>query len=518
MIMVSARGLKIVLLSFAVVAPQMASAEPVSTEGRTPVLRGSDQSSNVYNALKDARINVVMQLLREALGRAGAAALQSAVIEELVRNIPAEAFRITRQSTANGELVLSVTADIDKVWFRKKLQEMDILSQQITEGDTIAILMELNYGASRNLMQPKSVDRSYIRLSGSSFSDDSSGSHQERSSSRNSFSLGVASASRSGASAATSGSGGSATARAALQNSGSFKSNGSSGQSSSLIESYQNDVSAESHDNVFYQERVVNNDGDKRSVAGWDAIGALQSRLQGMGLQVQSIRNFIDYFNDDKPSLEVLAKTAKMSEFRNYLASKGAKFLLTGGVTITDGGSAGLGSSLECSGIMQGEVTATDENISLGSGFSQKTATGDTAEACQNELISSLASDVGVQIGDYVNKFYTNRSIIYASKKQDAIAAKASGKDYKTTFKSSRNIDFEMQSKISSAIEGLPGNDGYARISKDAKSIVYSITYKGVEGIDSAINKRFLGDANFAKIETRVNNGEVLICIDGCSD
>jgi len=506
------------ILSASFAAPQLVYAEPISTEGRVPAPRGSDQSSNLYNALKDARTNIVAQLLREALGRSGTAMLNSDITEELVRVIPAESFRITKQSNANGEFVVSVTADIDKAWFRKKLQEMDVLSQQIVSGDSIAILMELNYGSSRNLMQPKSVERNYIRLSGSSFSDGSSGSHQERDNSRNSYSLGVASASSSGASASAIGSGGTATSRATAQNSGAFKANGASGKSSSLDESYQNNVATESHDNVLYQERIVNNDGDHRAVAGWDAIGALQVRLQGMGLQVQSIRNFIDYFHDDKPSLDELAKTAKMSDFRNFLASKGAKFLLTGGVTITDGGSAGLGSSLECSGIMQGEVTATDENISLGAGFSQKSAVGDTAESCQNELISNMASDVGVQIGDYVNKYYTNKSVIYASKKREALLSKGAGRDYRATFKSYQPIDFDTQNKISSAISSIFGAGSYFRISKDYNSIIYSITYKGDDDIDALITNKLISDPVFTKIQTRVRNADVLICIDGCRD
>jgi hypothetical protein len=516
--MVSAIKKNIMILSACIVAPQLAYAEPVSTEGKASAVRGSDQNSNVYNALRDARTNIVMQLLREALGRSGTTMLKPDIIEELVRAIPAEVFHVTRQSTANGEVVLSVTADIDKVWFRKKLQEMDILSQQITAGDSVAILMELNYGSSRNLMQPKSVDRSYVRLSGSSFSDESSGSHQERDSSKNSYSLGVSSVSRSSAAASASSSGATAAARASAQNSGRFRASGSSGKNSSLDKSYQNDVSSEAHDNVFYQEKIVNSAGDYRSAAGWDAIGALQTSLQGMGLQVQSIRNFIDYFDGDKPSLDELAKASKMADFRSYLSSKGAKFLLAGGVTITDGGSAGLGSSLECSGVMQGEVTATDENVSLGSGFSQKSAVGDTADACQNQLISTMASDVGKQIGDYVNKYYTNRNIIYASRKKDAADAKIYGKEYKTTFISSQNIDFQTQSKIASIIENLFGADGYTRVSKGAKSIVYSITYKDGDDIDAAISKRLFGDHAFTQIETRVKNSDVLICLDGCRD
>ena len=493
-----------------------AYANPVNVEGKAPIGKKIDYDSALFNAIADGKSILIDTLIRESLG-ADAANVSGEIRSKLSSIITSSNFKILKQQQANQNLYVTISFDVDSAWFRTKLEEFGLYSKSfLSSSDTIAILIDSNYGVSRNLAKPKEVVSESWRSKGGSFVDRSSVDYSERqrsaSSSNSRYSAGGYA---SGSAAAASSYGASAAAV-----SGAVSSSASNRMSSSYngAQSFasKNDISAEVHDDEWRFERIVNQDGSGMASPSLDATIALQARLQKSGVQSQSILNFSDFFKNQEERLKELQAGQKMTEFRNYLSGKGVNFLLTGSMSITDGGISGFGTDLSCSGTFNAEVTSTIENVSLGAGFSQMTATGSDAQSCQNALVALLSDEVGDQVSDLVNKFYVRQDSKSKSVATYLRPDTNRAIEYDVVFLSNNLFDFNNQRKVSSILSNIGGGSQSVKIYSDRNKMIFKVNYFGQEGIENSIGSQLVVADGLKGFSVKSEGRAVTFCFDSC--
>ena len=524
----------IVLASILSASPAAAQSAAINASGKAPVAGKKPDPTMIMNAaMDDAKRDVVIKLLTEAIGFEAARNVSADRIEALKGEISPEAIRVAgTPSVVGGNYVISVTANVDREWFRETIDKYGIRSSSRQSGvrETIVMMVDLTYGVSRDLSQPKEVVTEFSSSKGASYSDTSVAASSEKYKEGSSESYSQGSSGRGSAAAGASGYYGSGAARSAYSGSQASRSKSASASSYSNSEIQKNDVQAEVHDDVNFRHQVTNQDATVQQGSAENAITAVKSTAERFGLEMMPINMYSSqYFGGRAPSWADLQNNARFRPFLGFLKSNNVKFFLGGTLNVIDGGPSGTGRFVNCSGSLVVNIMPTGSVQGLPGAIAKATASGLDAGECQNNLVAALGKDAGEQVGNKVQDYWRKQSedAAYAAQganqarqqaTQSAYAQVEAGADYTVTFNAPGGLDYMVARQVGQMLPEIPGVERVARISLNANQVVYQVFYKSKTEFDAAIMDKFLPIPAFAAMRPQELDGsKVTLCISGCN-
>lgn len=531
------RRLSLFTLALASLLPAhvaLAQMPTINASGKAPMVGKKPDPTKIMNAaLDDAKRDVVIRLLTEAIGFDGARNVSVDRIEALKGEISPEAIRVVgTPAEVNGSYVVNVTANVDREWFRQTMDKYGIKSSSRRSGakETIVMMVDLTYGVSRDLSQPKEVVTEFSSSKGASFSDTSVAASSEKYKEGSSQSSAQGSSARGSAAAGASGYYGSAAARSGYIGSQASRNKSASASSYSNSEIQKNNVQAEVHDDVNFRQQVTNQDSTSQQGAAEEAITAVKSTAENFGLEMLPINMFSSqFFGGRAPSWADLQNNARFRPLLAFLKSNNVKFFLGGTLNVIDGGRSGTGRFVNCSGSLVVNIMPTGSVQGLPGASAKGTASGLDAGECQNNLVDTLGKDAGEQIGNKVQDYWRKQSEDAAfaadgaaeSQQQATQAAYArveAGADYTVTFNAPGGLDYMVARQVGQMLPEIAGVDRVARISIGTTQVVYQVFYKAKTEFDVAIMDKFLPNSSFAEMRPQELNGSKLtLCISGCN-
>ena len=536
--MVMRSALTSAICVMAMAAPQVAIAQmtTINATGKAAIMGKKPDPNLLLNlALDDARRGVTKKLLIESIGLEEANKVPPETLDALKEEISPTALRVVNGPTVLGtSYVVDVTASVDREWFRKTMVKYKIQTSSRRLGNTavIAMKVDLTYGVSRDLSQPKEVVTEFSSSKGASYSDTSMAASSERSKDASSDSYKQGSSARGSAAAGASGYYGSAAARAGYSGSQASSSKSSSASSYSNDEVQKNNVQAEVHDDVNYRNQVVNQDASTQQGSDEEAIAAVGSTASRFGLAIQSTDRLASlFFGGRAPSWADLKKSPRYSQFLDALSRDKVKFLIGGTLNITDGGPSPTGRFVTCSGSisLMTETTAR-AGAPISAPSNQKaTDSGANAQECQNNLVAKLGKLAGEEIGEAVQDYWMqqgeDQSIAADAKAaesaqatQSAYAQVENGADYTLTFAAPSGLDYMAARQIGQMLQEIAGIEKVARLSLTANEVVYQVFYKAKTELDGAIMDKLLPVQAFSALRPQELNGTRLsFCVSGCN-
>ena len=522
----------------ALVAPQSVYAQmsTINATGKAAIVGKKPDPNLILNsAMDDARRGVTKKLLIEAIGIEEANKVPLETLDALKEEISPTALRVVGGPTQIGtNYVVDVTAAVDREWFRKTMVKYKIQtsSRRLGNSATIAMKVDLTYGVSRDLSQPKEVVTEFSSSKGASYSDTSMAASSEKYKDASSDSYKQGSSAGGSAAAGVSGYSGSAAARSGYSGSQASSSKSASASSYSNSEVQKNNVQAEVHDDVNYRNQVVNQDASTQQGADEDAITAVGSTASRFGLSVQSTdRLSSKFFGGRAPSWADLRKSPRYDQFLEALSRDNVKFLLGGTLKITDGGPSTTGRFVTCSGSISimAETTARGKPPINAISNQNATDSGGNAQECENNLVAKLGKLAGEEIGEAVQDYWLqqgedqsivadNTAATNAQATQSAYAQVANGADYTLTFAAPNGLDYMAARQIGQMLQEIPGIEKVARLSLTANEVVYQVFYKAKTELDGAIMDKLLPVQALSAMRPQELNGTRLtFCVAGCN-
>lgn len=525
-----------IALAASVALPHAAYAQSttINGSGKAAIVGKKPDPNLIMNAaLDDAKRDIIIKLLTEAVGFDAARDVSAEIIDALKGEISPEAIRVAgTPSVVGSNYVVSVTASVDREWFRRTIGKYKIRSSSRRSGarETIVMMVDLTYGVSRDLSQPKEVVTDYSTSKGASYSDTSMAASSEKYKEGSSESYSQGSSARGSSAAAASGYYGSAAARSGYSGSQASRSKSASVSSYSNSEVQKNNVQAEVHDDASFHQQVTNQDSTPQQGSAEIAITAVKSTAENFGLDLVPINQFSSqFFGGRAPSWADLQNSARYTPFLGFLKSKGVKFFLGGTLNVVDGPRSGTGRFVTCSGSLAVNVMPTGSVQGLPGATSKATASGVDAAECQNNLVASLGKDAGEQIGNKVQDYWREQSEDAAYAAEDAAQSRQqatqsayvqgeAGADYTVTFNAPNGLDYAVARQIGQLLPEILGVEKVARLSLSSNQVVYQVLYKAKSEFDGAIMDKMMPLPAFSALKPQELNGTKLVfCVSGCN-
>jgi hypothetical protein len=516
------------LATTALVQPVWAQSDkPIPADGRAAIVGKNPNREAIMNAaLDDARTKVVRSLLAQTLGLAPAGRVTAEQLQYLKEQISPSALRIVGIPTpVNGELIVSVIANVDRSWFREQIRAAEIDTSAELAGDAATVVMMIDFavGTPRDLNAPSEVVTEYSSSKGASYSDKSIAASSEKSKEASSERSADGVAVRGSAAAAASGYYGSAAARSGYSGSAASSSRSASASSYSNSQVQKNNVQAEVHDDVNFKQVVANRDTSPVFEDEQTAITNIAQIATKYGVGFTSINEFSSYyFGGRAPKWGSLKNDARFRPFLDHLNSKKVAFFAGGTLMVTQEGMTDSGTYYRCSGTLSVEIKATKGLSNLPVTAVNGTANGTSTTNCQSKLAEQLGTRAGEDIGSSIQAYWLRVSKQTAAadavREQQKYALTEAGADYILSFSSAAGLDYVAARQIGQLLPTIPGVDKVARQSLSDKQVVYLVHYQGKDEVDGLVMDKLASvEALAAFRPAKVNGTSLDFCSGSCN-
>lgn len=517
------------LLTTALAQPAWAqSDQPIPADGRAPMVGKNPNRDAVMNAaLDDARTKVVKSLLNSTLGLTQAGKVTPEQLQFLKEQISPSAIHIDGiPRVVNGELVISVIANIDRNWFRDQIRAADIdtSADQAEEVATVVMMIDFTEGTTRDLNAPSSVVTDYSSSKGASYSDQSIAASSEKSKEASSERSAEGTSVRGSAAAAASGYYGAAAARSGYSGSAASMSKSASASSYSNAQVQKNNVQAEVHDDVNFHQAVANKDSTPVFNDEQEAITSVSQVAQKYGVGFTPINRFSStFFGGRAPKWATLKDDFRFNRFLEYLNSQKVNFFASGTLNVVQLGASDSGNYVRCSGTLNVQIVPTKGLGNLPAAAPPgDTANGISAEDCRAKLVTKLSVQAGEELGtkiqEYWRKVSKKAAAADAVKEQQKYALTEAGADYTLSFSSGAGLDYMAARQIGQLLPTIPGVDKVARQSLTDKQVVYLVHYQGKDEVDGLIMDKLMSVQALANFRpAKVNGTSLDFCSGSCN-
>lgn len=547
----------------------LSTASPVAAEifqgnGKAPISKDAETVRTL--AEEAARKDLVMAMARSVIGAERLHELTPDVVARLAGQIRDDMITGRSATRQNKDYQITLTADIDRAWFQKRLDDENIRTSSDYAGgnrQAIFVMIDEVTGVARDTDKPAEVVVEYDRQIGSDFSDTSYASASQKARAGSTFQAAAASKESSSYAAAASERGQSAAqykaaGAASMQAAGSAASQGmygsSSGQyagqaamahsaSGSQSSSHQSaaavkaqnasasassvkaasassydasavdrkNVQASTHDNTRFRHRITYQSNDKKGPSEF-ALSALNENLLRYDVSVAASAPVLSaYFSGNQVSYEQL-KGKGFNDFLAYLAQQNiAPFFMGGTMELRDSGHDEATGRATCTGTLNAAAFATSNARLLASGTAQGSSSGETYEACSGNLAASLAKQVGAKIGPDVQGYWREQMRDKAQK----VSAATGVADY-TLIVRGTSLPISVQADLFDALSTVPGLQNPVFLEQNDQQMAVQVTYGGPVPLHLALFQKLRTNPAFANMKPTANGQQVILCLSGC--
>lgn len=484
----------------------------VSGRGSAPVTR--DTSAVRAHAEEQARKDLVRAFARQIIGNERMGEITPDIVDQLSVQIRNDMI-VDRSSERVGNMFnVSLTANIDRQWFQSALDDLGVVSSGQHSGvgqQRIVVMIDEAIGRAADYSQPAEIVTEYDRDSGSQYSDQSAFAYSNRERAASSSSSASARSSQGRYAAGASGYNGSAAVSGSGRSASASRSNSASVASSDTSMIDRTDVTASTHDNVRFRQRVTYQSAAS-SATGRAAISALTEGLSGYDINTSSVVALLAGFRPGPtPLFSELQESGDLAPFFQYANSQSAPFFMSGALEINHGGQHEATGEVECTGAFNADAYSTSTGQNIGSAFREATGTGRNSSDCENRLTSVLAAQVAGALGPAIQREWRN-----ANRRHTSAIQSASGPAEYTLTVRGNDLNMGVQADLLDALGAMQGVDHHAFLGTSGNQITINVRYSGSAPLHIALFQRLRNIPAFSAMDSRTGPQQVTLCLNGC--
>lgn len=484
-----------------------ALAEVVNGIGRAPISK--DVESVRTAAMREAKREAVRAMLSSVIGADRMREISVQQLDELAAQIRPDMIVNQSSERLGKEFSITLAVEFEAAQFSRHLDNMNIRSSADlgnVQAQLMAVYLSMSEGTASDFSQPAETNFEYDSSKGSSYSDRSSVGATSREASADSY----RSASGSSRSSAGGYSNAYGSGAGASRNSSASSTRSSSAHSSSSSYAQQNNVQANTHDDVRIRHRVVYQQPPK-SQDGDAIMNGLTGKMRPFGVQTADAWQSLSLaFPGGVPTYDDLKKDGRFSDYLSGLRARNTPFFMGGSFSITHGGRDVSGSGLvSCTGNFNASAFASDKDGQIASGMFTAAATGQNPQHCAGELTKKLADIAATEMGPDIQRHWRAKARSGAGQNSREEA------NYRLVLRG-QSLDMEQQQALIEALGSVQGASVESFVNSSSSQMELVVRYSGTLPLQFPLFNTLKNKAGFAQMQSKVEGRSITLCLSAC--